>query len=128
MGIGESEQRGGQRGDVTLDRRALGAVHQRLRDIDTSIANAESNADLAQATQLSLERQALLDQLAADMGWGRSARRPNDPVERARKAVTARLRDAIRRVEGADRAAGEHLERSVQTGVQCVYLASRSER
>ena len=44
-----------------------------------------------------------------------------DPAERARKAVTWRIRDAISRITGADRALGDHFRRSVRTGAFCVY-------
>ncbi len=50
----------------------------------------------------------------------------DDPVERARKAVTARIRDAIRRIGRVAPALGRHLEASVSTGVRCTY-APRGE-
>src|SRR5262249_26110743 len=108
-------------GDVTADRQALAEYHRRLQEIDEELAEAETGADLGRARKLAGERDALLAQLAADTGRGGRARRLNDPVERARKAVTARLRDAIRRVKAADPAAAEHLERAVKTGVYCAY-------
>jgi hypothetical protein len=43
------------------------------------------------------------------------------PAERARTAVTTRIRDAIRRIRQADPDLGEHLARSVRTGTFCVY-------
>ncbi len=42
-------------------------------------------------------------------------------TERARKAVTARLREAIGRIESALPELGAHLDRSVLTGTQCRY-------
>ena len=44
-----------------------------------------------------------------------------EPVERLRKAVSARIRDAIRHVDGVHPAAGRHLANSVRTGVFCAY-------
>jgi hypothetical protein len=45
----------------------------------------------------------------------------NTAAERARKAVTARIRDAIRRVAEAHPEFGAHLDRSVRTGTVCRY-------
>jgi hypothetical protein len=44
-----------------------------------------------------------------------------DPVERARKAVTARIRDAIKRITDVHPPLGAHLAIAVATGVFCTY-------
>jgi hypothetical protein len=44
-----------------------------------------------------------------------------DPAERARSTVTARIRDALRRIERAHPELAHHLRRSVHTGVYCSY-------
>jgi pimeloyl-ACP methyl ester carboxylesterase len=123
-GSGELERRDGGRADPALDLQALASYRRRLTELDEALAEAEACADVGRRSKLHAEREALLGQLAADTGRGGRARRLNDPVERARKAVTARLRDAIRRVKDADRGLGEHLERAVQTGIFCVYRPS----
>jgi hypothetical protein len=122
------ERRDAARGDVTLDPPALEALRRRLRDLDEAMADAEAHADLGRRGKLAEERAALIDQVARDTGLGGRPRRLNDPIERARKAVTARLRDAIRRVKEADRTTGAHLEESVETGVTCVYRPARPIR
>ena len=121
LGADPSERRDSDRGDVTADREALVAYRRRLGEIDDELADAEARADLGRSRRLVADREALLHQLASDTGRRGRARRLNDPVERGRKTVAARLRDAIRRVKAADRAAGEHLEGSVRTGVHCAY-------
>ena len=42
-------------------------------------------------------------------------------AERARQSVTKAIREATRRIAQEDSALGDHLERSVRTGVYCVY-------
>lgn len=121
VGADSSERRDASRVDVTLDGRALAAYRRRLDEIEEALAEAEAHADLGRKNKLASEREDLLRRLAADTGRRGRARRLNDPVERARKAVAARVRDAIRRVKVADRRAGAHLEASVRTGVHCVY-------
>jgi hypothetical protein len=44
-----------------------------------------------------------------------------DDVDRARKAVRARVRDAITRVESAHPELARHLARAVKTGTFCSY-------
>ena len=46
-------------------------------------------------------------------------------AERARKAVTARIRDAIRRIQEVLPELGTHLDRSVRTGATCRYDPDR---
>lgn len=49
-------------------------------------------------------------------------------AERARKAVQARLRDVITRIAQLAPELGSHLERSIATGLQCVYEPERPVR
>jgi hypothetical protein len=44
-----------------------------------------------------------------------------DPVERLRKAVSARVRDAIRRIESVHPSLGRHLSNAIRTGTYCSY-------
>ncbi|MCM0676607.1 hypothetical protein NCC78_18220, partial [Micromonospora phytophila] len=52
---------------------------------------------------------------------GRS-RRLGDEAERARKAVTARIRDTLRRLDERHPALAAHLRDTVSTGNTCRYL------
>jgi hypothetical protein len=51
---------------------------------------------------------------------------PQLPTERARKAVTARVRDAIRRLEPLLPELAAHLQRTIVTGTYCRYRDDRS--
>jgi hypothetical protein len=68
-----------------------------------------------------VERDALVAELAAAAGLGGRARRLGDQSERARKAVTARIRDVLDRIERVHPALGAHLRASVTTGTYCGY-------
>jgi pimeloyl-ACP methyl ester carboxylesterase len=52
---------------------------------------------------------------------------PND-AERARKAVTARVRDAIARVRAVHPELGAHLDGAISTGLSCAYSPARPIR
>jgi pimeloyl-ACP methyl ester carboxylesterase len=116
--LGDAPPRGTPPADPTLDRKALASYRTRLADIEEALGDATSEP---RRVELEKERDALLRQLAVDTGLGGRTRKLNDPVERARKAVAARIRDAIRRIGKVHPAVGTHLEASVATGLCCVY-------
>jgi hypothetical protein len=68
------------------------------------------------------ERERLLDEVRRATRPGGAARPLSaGNAERARKAVTARIRDAIRRIETVLPELGRHLDRAVRTGHLCRY-------
>jgi hypothetical protein len=111
---------GGGLGPV-LDDKARRAYRQRLEELERDVDEAEANADLARADRLRAEREMLVSELAAAVGLGGRARVGGDPADRARKAVTMRIRAAIRTIGGLDPALGRHLTNAVQTGRVCCY-------
>ncbi|RQX28948.1 hypothetical protein DLJ57_22255, partial [Micromonospora chalcea] len=64
----------------------------------------------------------LLDQLRTAAGLAGRSRRLGDQAERARKAVTGRIRDTLRRIDQRHPALAAHLRESVTTGGACRYL------
>ena len=62
-----------------------------------------------------------MGQLSSAYGLGGRPRRTGDDAERARQAVTWRIRDAMARIDAAHPELGSHLRRSVRTGTFCVY-------
>ncbi|MGH8895286.1 MAG: hypothetical protein ACRDWY_18565 [Actinomycetes bacterium] len=66
------------------------------------------------------ELDALTQELAAAYGL-HGPRRTGDSAERARAAVTARIRSALARVAQVHPSAGRHLDRAVVTGRYCPY-------
>jgi DNA-binding NarL/FixJ family response regulator len=109
-------------GDAMLDMTALAAYRDRLAELDADLDTAQAEHDHAQAALLGDQRTALLDQLRRAAGsGGRTRTLGTSTTERARKAVTARLRDAIHRISGVLPDLGAHLDRSVLTGTTCRY-------
>jgi hypothetical protein len=104
-----------------LDLEARQQYRQRLADLDEELADAEAANDPERETRGRREREFLLGELSAAVGLGGRDRTSLDPAERARKAVTGRIREAISRIESAHAELGHHLRRSVRTGIFCVY-------
>ncbi|WP_219415833.1 hypothetical protein [Pseudonocardia nigra] len=112
--------RGADLGEVS-DARARSAYRARLAELDTELAEADTGGDVERSARAAAERDAPVAHLTAAYGLGGRARRAGDPGERARSAVTARIRDALRRIERAHPELGHHLDRSVRTGSFCAY-------
>jgi len=67
------------------------------------------------------EKEALLKHLRQITGLGGRVRTSPSPAERARKAVSARIRDAIIKVGGHHPELAAHLAAAVSTGATCMY-------
>lgn len=105
-----------------LDARARGEYRRRLGELEDERADAARDRDEGRLARLDAERECLLAQLRGAVGFGGRARTlGGDATERARKSVTARVRDAIRRIEAVVPELGSHLDRSVRTGTCCRY-------
>ena len=111
---------GGSLGPV-LDATARRAYQQRLADLEDELAEAEANADTGQVDRLRAERSMLAAELASALGLGGRARFAGDPAERARKAVTMRIRAAISTIAAQDDALARHLHNTIRTGRLCGY-------
>ncbi|HET9594055.1 MAG TPA: alpha/beta hydrolase [Anaeromyxobacteraceae bacterium] len=123
MGGGAAEAQLGA--DPALDERARVEYRERLDEIDRSLADALA-ADLpARAAALEAERDAILHELRAATGLGGRPRALGDARERARKAVSSRIREAIDRLREAHPELGRHLEAAVATGTHCSYDPGR---
>jgi hypothetical protein len=64
--------------------------------------------------------------MSSSIGLGGKIRKANDNVEKARSAITWRIRNAIQRIEKIDPVLGKHLSKSIQTGIFCKYSPERS--
>ncbi|MEV4416000.1 AAA family ATPase [Catellatospora sp. NPDC049609] len=107
--------------DPVLDERAKARFRQRLAQLDDELDAAALRDDTARRAGLEHERDALLAELRAAAGLGGRTRRLGDEGERARKAVTARIRDTLRRLDDLHPELAAHLRAAVSTGNACGY-------
>ncbi|WP_431880653.1 ATP-binding protein [Micromonospora chalcea] len=108
--------------DPVLDDEAKARYRRHLRRLDDEIDRAAVRHDERRLSALDAERAALLDQLRTAAGLAGRSRRLGDQAERARKAVTGRIRDTLRRIDQRHPALAAHLRESVTTGGACRYL------
>ena len=114
--------------DPVLDETARAAYRQRLADLDEEVGDAEQAGDPERATRARVERDRLVDALSAAYGLGGRVRRLGDASERARKTVTARIRDSLGRIEARHPQLGGHLRASIATGTVCSYRPAEQVR
>lgn len=111
----------GAAGDPLIDETARSAYRRRITELEEELEMAEDMGDSGTAARARAEREAILEQLTTAYGLGGRPRRTPDHVERARKAVSRRVRTTIVRVGDVLPALGRHLQVSVHTGVFCSY-------
>jgi len=104
-----------------LDPEAKRNYESRIRDLEQALSEAESDNDRGRAESVRTELEFLFDHLNSALGLGRRSRKLGAPAERARSAVTQRIRAALKRLESAHPPLGRHLATTVQTGTFCVY-------
>jgi hypothetical protein len=105
-----------------LDAPARLAYRRRLAELDQDLAAARADHDIGRAHHLDNQRTALITELRRATGLtGRSRSLGASTTERARKTVTSRLREAVRRIQAVLPELGEHLDRSIITGTTCRY-------
>ncbi len=107
--------------EPVVDRQALAAYRSRLAELDVDLRQAQQRNDLGANERLRGEREALLEHLEQITGLGGRVRTGISPAERARKAVSARIRDAIGRVGSHHPELAAHLAAAVSTGATCTY-------
>ncbi|KJK48223.1 hypothetical protein UK23_17680 [Lentzea aerocolonigenes] len=110
----------GDLGDV-LDATARSAYQRRLHELTAEADEADADGDAERSARLAVERDALVQQLTSAYGLGGRVRKAGSASERARTAVTARIRATIDRIARAHPELGRHLRASVRTGTVCVY-------
>ncbi|GAA2824016.1 hypothetical protein GCM10020220_010650 [Nonomuraea rubra] len=118
----------GMGGDDVLDEEARARYRRRLELLDEEIDRAVELGEERRAAEYDVERQALLDELRTAAGLGGRPRRLGDEAERARKAVTNRIRNTLRQLDQRHPELAAHLRASVSTGSTCRYQPASEVR
>ena len=116
------------RGGPVVDEKARAQFQARLAVLEEETAMALAADRPERAAELEAERDAILGELRAATGLGGRRRALGDDGERARKAVTARIRESIARLRQLDGSLADHLELTVRTGSTCVYAPDPTQR
>jgi len=112
-------------GATQLDERARREIQARARELQHEIDDAEAANDRARTERGRKELDQIVEFLSGALGLGGRSRALGSPAERARSAVTWRIRSAIKKIAKAHPPLGRHLDNAVRTGTFCVYQPER---
>ena len=104
-----------------LDAQAKAEYKHRLDDLRSDLVEAERFNDSTRAERARNEIGALAEQLASAVGLGGQNRRTGSEAERARSAVTKRIKSSINTIGEAIPSLRSHLATRVKTGSFCSY-------
>jgi hypothetical protein len=104
-----------------LDQQARRAYEHRIRDLQEDIDEARDLNDPARAERAEAELDALVQQLAEAFGLSGRSRVTGSAAERARSAVSWRIRAAIRHAAEVHPEFARHVQNAVRTGIWCAY-------
>jgi hypothetical protein len=108
-----------------LDAQAKAQYKLRLDNLRADLQEAEQSCDPVLAEQARSEIAAIVQQLASAAGLGGRDRRSGSEAERARSAVTKRIKDSICKIGTAIPSLRRHLVARIKTGYFCSYNLSQ---
>jgi pimeloyl-ACP methyl ester carboxylesterase len=112
-------------GEPVIDQAARLHYQRRITELEAELEEARQRGDEEAHAAAQEELDALITALTAAYGLAGRPRRAPDPIERARKAVSRRLRHAMSRIARAHPRLGRHLAASIRTGEFCSYQPER---
>src|SRR5690606_25126200 len=89
--------------------------------IQAEIAEAEQQGNYHNIEKLHHEYDALLSHISSAFGLGKRARLTNSNTDKARAAVTLRIKSVIKKIRETHPQLAEHFEASIKTGTFCTY-------
>jgi hypothetical protein len=108
-------------GTPVLDRQAKAQWKRRLHELREEMEEAERFNDPHRAAKARDEMSDLARHLASAVGLGGRDRTTSSDAERARSAVTKRLKQAVQKVAEALPPLGHHFAARIKTGYFCSY-------
>lgn len=105
-----------------IDAKAKAEYVNRIKELQADLDEAEAMNQLEKISSLREEYDTLLQHLSNSLGLSGKTRKVGSTVEKARSAVTWRIRNAIKKIENVHPELGNHLSKSIKTGTNCAYL------
>lgn len=108
-------------GTSMIDDRAMKAYKEKIRSLKINICDAEEMGFTQKADELKEEYDALMEHLSQVTGLDNKIRKTGSSIEKARAAVTWRVRSSIKKIEKVHPQLAKHLTNSIKTGTCCSY-------
>ncbi|WP_207514727.1 tetratricopeptide repeat protein [Longitalea luteola] len=112
-------------GEKLIDEKARKEYQKKILDLQIDLQEAEQRSDYVRMEQLQAAYDRLVDHLSKSLGLKGKARETGSTVEKARSALTWRIRNAIARIEQQHPLLGAHLSNAIKTGILCSYQPDR---
>jgi hypothetical protein len=112
-------------GEKLIDEKARQQYQKKIIELQNDLEEAEQYSDFARMEKLQEEYDRLIDHLSGSLNLKGRTRKTGGAVEKARAAVTWRIRNAIARIEQHHPMLGAHLSNAVKTGTLCSYKPDR---
>lgn len=109
-------------GTTVIDDRAMKDYKEKILSLQTDIADAEELGNTTKTEQLRGEYEILLEHLSQVTGMSSKIRKTGSSLEKARSAVTWRIRSSIKKIEKVHPKLAKHLSNSIKTGTFCSYV------
>jgi hypothetical protein len=119
-GIGATTTQAQSSGPI-LDARAKAEYRRRIQVLREKLEEAERFDDPERAARVQDEMNSIAEQLAAAVGLGGRDRKTGSEAERARSAVTKRIKESINKIAEVIPSLGRHLAVRIKTGYFCSY-------
>lgn len=104
-----------------LDAQAKAEYKRRVDELRQELEEAEQFNDTVRATKAQDEMNLIAQHLASAIGLGGRDRKTSSEAERARCAVTKRIKKAIQKIADTMPVLGHHLTARIKTGYFCSY-------
>ena len=101
-------------------------IRGRLQTLDELIAQAEAAGDSRRRSVLPASERRSSIELRSATGLGGRRRALPDASERARKAVSGRIRESIEKIRLQLPELARHLDESITTGSSCAYRPAQA--
>lgn len=108
-------------GTEVIDNQARKAYEQKIKDLREELEEAEDMNDLEQASKLSEEYETLVAHLSKSLGLAGETRKMGSSVEKARSAVTLRIKSTIKKIDSVHPGLARHFLSAIKTGTFCSY-------
>jgi len=103
------------------DKKALKEIMHEAQQIEEALEQAHAVSDSSEIERLQNEYDQLIRYASSSIDQKGRIRRQGNIADRARSAVTQRIKTSIQRLEGISPALAEHLRSGVRTGNYCSY-------
>jgi hypothetical protein len=113
------------KGAKLFDKKARQQYERKMLELQIDIQEAEQHSNFLSLEKLQDEYDKLIEHLSQSLGIKGKSRETGNPVEKARSAVTWRIRNAIAKIERQYPLLGAHLSNAIKTGTFCSYQPDR---